>query len=683
MPKTMERTANRLINEKSPYLLQHAHNPVDWYSWSDEAFGKAKTEDKPVFLSIGYSTCHWCHVMERESFEDEEVAEVLNKHFISIKVDREERADIDSIYMTFCQLYTGSGGWPLTVILTPDKKPFFAGTYFPKKSRHGSIGLIELLNKINDVWENDREKFNTTCDEMLKEIKKYDKNNDKEELNEKIINNTALQLKQYFQREYGGFSRAPKFPVPHNLYFLLRYYYQNKDHEVLKIIEKNLQCMYKGGIFDHIGFGFSRYSTDNKWLVPHFEKMLYDNALLSLVYAETYSLTGNKQYEEVAEKIYTYLLRDMLSSEGAFYSAEDADSEGIEGKFYVWTLDELMRVLGDEEGKIYAEIYDITIRGNFEGKSIPNLIDGDLEKMQKDTELQRRLENSRKKLFEYREKRVHPFKDDKILTSWNGLAIASFSNGGKIFKKPDYIKVAKKSADFILNKLVNKDGRLLARYRDGEAASLAVLEDYAFLVWGLIELYEACFDTKYLEKAIELNEKMIELFWDKDEGGFYLYGKDSEELILRPKEIYDGALPSGNSVALLNLIKLNSLTGSLKYEEFIEKQINVFSGTVKENPIGYVNFITAFMYNISSIREIVIAGNIGEEFVEKSLDIINDKYNPFQSIILNNGDSRLYKINSLVEIQGKAEGKSMMFICENFTCGNTMDNIEQVERFFN
>lgn len=675
----IDKKSNRLINEKSPYLLQHAYNPVDWFSWSEEAFEKAKKEDKPVFLSIGYSTCHWCHVMERESFEDEEVAEVLNRDFISIKVDREERSDIDSIYMTFCQAYTGGGGWPLTVILTPDKKPFFAGTYFPKNSRYGMPGIIEVLNKVSEIWKEDKENFIKYSDEILEEIKAYHKNESIEELDEKIIKDTVNILKQSFRRNYGGFSSQPKFPMPHNLYFLLRYYYIYKDEEVLNIIERNLQYMYKGGIFDHIGFGFARYSTDEKWLVPHFEKMMYDNALLSLVYTEAYSLTNKELYKEIATKIYSYVLRDMTSSEGGFYSAEDADSEGVEGKFYVWDLEELEEILGKERAEFYCNIYNITKRGNFEGKNIPNLINTSLDKIKNNKEFEEQLENSRQKLFQHREQRVHPFKDDKILTSWNGLIIASLSHAGKVFNKEEYIDAAKKGSDFILKNLIRADGRLLARYRDGEAANLAVLEDYAFFVFGLIELYEASFEIKYLEKAIELNNQMIELFMDK-EGGFYLYGSDSEELIMRPKEIYDGAIPSGNSVAALNLLMLSNFTGDSKFKEIAEKQFNIFSGNITKNPAAHVNLITAFIYSRTPVKEVVIAGEKGENFVEETLDKINSKYNPFQRVILNNEDERLYKVNSFVRNQGKANGKNVVYVCENFSCGRPIDKLDELDR---
>lgn len=537
--------------------------------------------------------------MERESFEDEEVAEVLNKHFVSIKVDREERSDIDSIYMTFCQAYTGSGGWPLTILMTPNRQPFFAGTYFPKTSKYGREGLIDLLNSITDMWTKDKKRIIDFSDEMVGEIERHVLEDIEtiEEIDKNIVEKTIHHLKHLYEKKYGGFSRQPKFPTPHNIFFLIRYYYKTKDDEVLDMIEKTLQSMYKGGIFDHIGFGFARYSTDEKWLVPHFEKMLYDNALLSLAYTEAYKLTGKNLYKEIAEKVFTYILENMTSPEGGFYSAEDADSEGVEGKFYVWDLTEIENTLGNEKAKIYCKTFGITERGNFEGKNIPNLLNTNLDNLQKDENLISELEEMRNILYDYREKRIHPFKDDKILTSWNGLMIAALAYGGSAFKNKDYINAAKKSSDFVLKKLVRSDGRLLGRYREGESANLGLLEDYAFLIWGLIEIYEADVSSDYLSKALALNDQMLKLFYDDNHGGLYLYGTDSEKLIVRPKELYDGAIPSGNSVATLNILRLSKITPRSELQEIANKQFIAFGASVNKNPIAYTNFITAYMYN--------------------------------------------------------------------------------------
>ncbi|WML34025.1 thioredoxin domain-containing protein [Clostridium sp. OS1-26] len=544
--------------------------------------------------------------MERESFEDEDVAKVLNENFISIKVDREERPDIDSIYMAFCQAYTGSGGWPLTIIMTPDKKPFFAGTYFPKESKYGRPGLIELLDSIYDMWSKEKKRLIDYSLEMIDQINiqteiEIDEN---DKIDESVIKETIQSLKQFFDKRYGGFSRVPKFPTPHNMYFLLEYYIKTEDKNALTMVEETLKHMYKGGIFDHIGFGFSRYSTDEKWLVPHFEKMLYDNALLSLIYTKTYEITRKELYKKIAEKIYTYMINNMISPEGGFYSAEDADSEGVEGKFYVWDIEEIEKVLGKQDGKTYCELYGITEKGNFEEKNIPNLISTDIEKIEINENLKEQLEKIRIKLYDYREKRIHPFKDDKTLTSWNGLAIAAFAYGGRIFNNQKYIEISERAADFVLKKLIRDDGRLLSRYREGESAYAAVLEDYAFIIWGLIELYKANPQPKYQEKSLYLHDQMIKLFWDEKQGGLYLYGLDSEELIVRPKELYDGAIPSGNSVATFNMLRLYDITDDTKFKQFAEIQFKTFGTTVKRNSIAYTHFITAYMNSFNQFEEI-------------------------------------------------------------------------------
>ncbi|WP_306811065.1 thioredoxin domain-containing protein [Irregularibacter muris] len=547
-----ESKSNRLIHEKSPYLLQHAHNPVDWYPWGEEAFEKATREDKPIFLSIGYSTCHWCHVMERESFEDEEVAKILHDHFVAIKVDREERPDLDHIYMTFCQAITGQGGWPLTVFLTPDQKPFYAGTYFPKQDMGSRIGLVTLLNKIKELWQTKRDELLSTSSENTKSIQDHIDNVDHQDIEKYVVEETLGYFKENFDEIYGGFGFAPKFPTPHNLRFLLRCWKENKEEEVLNMVEKTLQSMYAGGIYDHIGYGFSRYSTDGEWLVPHFEKMLYDNALLAITYLETYQVTSNPLYAQVAEEIFTYILRDMSHPDGGFYSAEDADSEGVEGKFYVWSKEEITNILGEKEGEEFCKLFDITTYGNFEGKNIPNLIDYGLSHP-KD---QGKIQQWKEKLFEYREKRIHPHKDDKILTSWNGMMIAALAMGGKVLKKDEYISAAEKSIHFILKNLRDERGRLYARFREGERAYLGYLDDYAYIVWALTELYDATYNFDYIQLAKEINGQMIELFWDEEKGGLFFNGKDAESLLFRPKDIFDGAMPSGNSVATLNFLKL-------------------------------------------------------------------------------------------------------------------------------
>ncbi|MFH0811668.1 MAG: thioredoxin domain-containing protein, partial [Pseudomonadota bacterium] len=528
---------NRLINTKSPYLLQHGKNPVDWYPWGDEAFQRATNENKPIFLSIGYATCHWCHVMAHESFEDEEVARLLNKHFVSIKVDREERPDIDQIYMSVCQALTGRGGWPLSIFMTPEGKPFFAGTYFPKTSRLGMPGFIEILRQIATLWQNDRGRILDTSEKITHAIQLSTHPTPPGPVLELGTLGVGFeQFRKSFDPRWGGFGSAPKFPTPHNFTFLLRWYKRSGDPEALKMVEKTLDAMRNGGIFDQIGFGFHRYSVDEKWLVPHFEKMLYDQALLAIAYTEAFQNTQEENYKQIAREIFTYVLRDMTSPEGGFYSGEDADSEGEEGLFYVWTPQEIKRYLGEELGSLFCRFYDITPGGNFEdGRSIPHITISPETFAEKEgievREFYATLELARKKLFEVREKRVHPLKDDKILTSWNGLMIAALAKGFQAFGDEQYAGAARNAVNFILTKLRNTEGRIFRRYRENEVAFPGFLEDYVFLVWGLIELYEATFEISYLEEALTINENMINLFWDKGSGGFLNTGDGNEVLI--------------------------------------------------------------------------------------------------------------------------------------------------------
>ncbi|MCR4435877.1 MAG: thioredoxin domain-containing protein [Clostridiales bacterium] len=655
---------NKLINEKSPYLLQHAHNPVDWYPWGGEAFSRAVAEDKPVFLSIGYSTCHWCHVMERESFEDEEVAEVLNKHFVSIKVDREERPDIDHIYMAVCQAITGSGGWPLTIFLTPDKKPFYAGTYYPKQDRMGMQGLLPLLKRVAHVWNTDKDGMMHSGNRMTQLIRHETGVYTEAEVSKDDLHKAFSSLKDDFDGIYGGFGRAPKFPTPHNLFFLLRYWRLAKEDFALEMVEKTLDSMYRGGIYDHIGFGFSRYSTDRKWLVPHFEKMLYDNALLAIAYLEAYQATKNERHAEVARQIFTYILRDMTAPEGGFYSAEDADSEGVEGKFYVWTVHEVKRVLGDEAGEKYCKLFDITHEGNFEGHSIPNLINNTLSDSEKIF-----VEECRLKLFDFREKRVHPYKDDKILTAWNGLMIAAMAIGGRILDEERYTSAAEKAVRFIETNLMRNDGRLLARYRDGESNFPAYVDDYAFLIWGLIELYETTYSPEYLQKAVRLNRDLLKLFWDQANGGLFIYGSDAEQLILRPKEIYDGATPSGNSVAALNFLRLARLTGDHELETIAQQQFKAFGGSIRRAPESYSFFLTAIMFAQTAAREIVLVSGKSGGGVDPMLDVIRGYFMPFTvTLLYSDITDELKTVVPFVENYKAVDGKATAYVCENFGC---------------
>ena len=586
------RNPNKLIYEKSPYLLQHAYNPINWQPWGEEAFQKAKKEDKPIFLSIGYSTCRWCHNMNRESFQDEEVANILNEHFVPIKVDREERPDIDKVYITFAEALTGTAGWPLTLLLIPDGKPFFAGTYFPKRSKRGLTGLIELLTKVKETWKERKEDIIEESDYILKEVDSRYNSYSKGNIDKDILKMAKKELEKTYDEVNGGFSYRPKFPLPQYILFLLEYGYNMDDEKAINMAETTLDNMYKGGIFDHIGFGFYRYSVDEKWLVPHFEKMLYDNALLAITYIKAYEMTKKLHYKEIGEKIFEFLLRDMVSEEGGFYSALDAETEGEEGKYYVFEYDEIIDLLGEEFGEFYTNYYDITEEGNFEGKSIPNLIGKDLDSI-KELDMNK-LDSMRDMILSYRDKRVKPHRDEKILTSWNGLAIAALAYGGKVVKKDLFIKRAKEAADFIISNSIDEKGYLLSTHIDGESYNYGFLEDYAFFIYGLLTLYQATEDKTYLEISKKLKDDMVRLFWDEEGGGFYYYSHISEQLILRPKDFYDGAIPSGNSFAALGLQKLSNITKDEEIYDRLNKVSYSIGDSINKNPTAYIYSILAF-----------------------------------------------------------------------------------------
>ena len=577
---------NFLKNQTSPYLLQHAENPVNWYPWCKEAFERAETEDKPIFLSIGYSTCHWCHVMAHESFEDTEIAEILNQYFISIKVDKEERPDIDSIYMSVCQAFTGSGGWPTTIFLTPHKEPFFAGTYFPKTAGYGQIGLKELLLAIQEKWKNDRGELLKSAEEVLAFLRRRSvahKSGDTA-VQPQLISAAFEIFRRTFDKTYGGFGDAPKFPTPHNLLFLMQYYEKSHEEEALKMAEKTLLQMYRGGMFDHIGGGFSRYSTDRYFLAPHFEKMLYDNALLILAYCKAYEITGKQIYRGVAQKTADYILREMTSPGGGFYSAQDADSEGVEGKYYLFEPSEIIGVLGEKTGKEFNQHFDITEKGNFEGKNIPNLLQNDAVSDLWATCLPA--------VYEYRRKRYALHLDDKILTSWNGLMIAAMCHLYRITENKTYLKSAVRAQELIDDSLCEKD-TLYVSYRKGNRSEKGFLDDYANEIFALLALYEATLDSAYLERAKQFCYKAVSDFWDKEQGGFFLYGAENEQLILRPKETYDGAVFSGNSAMAYNLVRLYLLTGEEQYRELAERQLDFLSTEAEQYPAAHAMFLVA------------------------------------------------------------------------------------------
>lgn len=670
-----ENKSNRLINEKSPYLIQHAYNPINWYPWGEEAFEDAKKEDKPIFLSIGYSTCHWCNVMAHESFEDENVAAILNKFFISIKLDREERPDVDSVYMTVCQALTGSGGWPLTIIMTPNQKPFFAGTYFPKTSTYGMPGLIEILESVATQWKNSKEKLINSSDNILKELGKFfvSESNDTK-LSEKNLKNGYNQLLKSFDIKYGGFSPAPKFPTPHKLMFLLRYYKMYDETNALEMVETTLGSMYRGGLFDHIGYGFSRYSTDDKYLVPHFEKMLYDNALLVIAYLEAYEITKNPLYKDISIKSLEYVFRELTSNEGGFYCAQDADSEGEEGKYYVFTPDEIKIILGEEDGNYFNEYYDITDEGNFEGKSIPNLIKNS-NYNKKDEKIDVLAQN----ILDYRNERYSLHKDDKILTSWNGLMIATLSKAYKVLEDEKYLEYAKKAVDFIYNNLVDSKGRLFARYREKEAKHKAILDDYAFLTYGLIELYESSYEILYLKKAIDLTEAMIDLFFDEKNAGFFLYGKDSEKLIARPKELFDGAIPSGNSVAAYNLIRLARITGKSLFEEISKDVLDYIAGSIISEEINHSFFLIASSFALNKTKELICVIK-DESEKEKIKDTLSDMQAFNLTVIIKNEEnsSELEELIPYTKDYTLKDNKATYYLCEGNSCFPPTNNLNEI-----
>ena len=679
---------NRLIHEKSPYLLQHAKNPVNWYPWGDEAFQRAKKEDKPIFLSIGYATCHWCHVMAHESFEDSEVAELLNQSYVSIKVDREERPDIDQIYMSACQSMTGRGGWPLSIFMTPEGKPFFSGTYFPKSSRMGLPGFTDVLIQIAALWEKDRERILKAGEEITNAIQpRATLSSEGHTLGIDTLQKGYEQLARSFDPSWGGFGEAPKFPSPHQLTSLLRWHKRNSDSAALTMVEKTLDAMRHGGIFDQIGYGFHRYSVDEKWLAPHFEKMLYDQALLAMAYIEAYQVTKDPRYAAAPREIFTYVLRDMTAPEGGFYSAEDADSEGKEGLFYLWTPQEVKDHLGNELGDLYCRFYDINQAGNFEdGLNIPHIpITPEIFAEQNGmdlAELETLLEEARRLLFMSREKRVHPLKDDKIITSWNGLMIAALAKGYRALGDELHIDAAKHAASFILEKLRKPDGQLFRRYRQGDVAYPGYLDDYSFLVWGLIELYEATFDMSYLEDAVEIDQAMIDLFWDEAGGGFYFTGKGNEKLITRSKEIYDGALPSGNSVAALNLMRLGRMTGNIDLEKKADELTRAFSRSIATYPVGHSQFLSALDFMVGPGFEIVIAGDPAVEATTAMIGVVNSMFLPNKVLLLRpegEGSNRLSSLAPFVEALRPIDQQPTVYVCERYACKFPITDVENLK----
>lgn len=680
---TNEKHHNRLVHEKSPYLLQHADNPVDWYPWSEEAFEKARKENKPVFLSIGYSTCHWCHVMAHESFENPQISTLMNDAFISIKVDREERPDIDMIYMTVCQILTGSGGWPLTIIMTPDKKPFFAGTYIPGETRFGRIGMPDLIRRIKEIWSTRQDEVQGAADHIITTLQTITFPAPGEELGEDILHQTYEQLKDRFDEEYGGFGGEPKFPTPHNLLFLLRYWKRTHEEKALDMVEKTLQMMRRGGIYDQIGFGFHRYSTDQRWLVPHFEKMLYDQALLVPAYLETFQITRKEEYARTAREVLNYVLRDMTDADGGFYSAEDADSEGEEGKFYLWSYNEIQQVLTPEQVELFSDVFNILESGNYMDEVTGSKTGGNILHLTKPLneiatdfqmsvpEFQKRAESIRKELFDLREKRIHPHKDDKILTDWNGLMIAALARGARVLEEPEYTLAAKRAVDFIFSNLFTPDGQLLHRYRDGNAALAGNLDDYAFLIHGLLELYETTFKVEYLKKAIRLSEYLLKHLWDDENGGFYFTESNEEELPVRQKVIYDGAIPSGNSIAMLNLTRLGRITADPGLEQKAAMIGSCFYENVIKMPSAYTQLMIAVDFLTGPSYEVVITGNPQADDTRQMLQAVQKEFLPNKILVFKSTDansSGIQEVAPYTEDQKTIDSRATAYVCINYHC---------------
>ncbi len=703
---------NRLAREKSPYLLQHAHNPVDWYAWGPEAFEKAKREDKPIFLSIGYSTCHWCHVMEEESFENVETAKFLNEHFVPIKVDREERPDVDQVYMTAVTAMTGSGGWPLSAFLTPDLKPFYGGTYFPKDDRYGMPSFLRVLQSLSQSWKNNREALVKAGDNVVDALRQQtrgrgDGGGAGEELGPVVLTKAYEQLRSSFDPDRGGFGSAPKFPRSHTLSFLLRVWKRTGQKDALEMVTKTLDEMARGGMYDQLGGGFHRYSVDERWHVPHFEKMLYDQALLSKTYLEAYQITKSPAYARIASEILDYVLREMTSPEGGFYCAQDADSaldaswpkEKREGAVYVWEQAEIERLLGVDDAKIINLMYGVEPNGNvasdphgeFPNKNVLFVAhdEEDVAKRMGKTreEIRLRLGVARTKLMAVRVQRPAPHLDDKVLTDWNGLMISSMALGYRVLGDKRYRDAAVKAANFLLAKMARADGKLLHRYRKGappypprqagrdedEAGIVGTLEDYAFLVHGLFDLFEAVQDPKYLEQAAHWTSEMTRLFWDEKAGGFFLSAHDAEALLLRSKEIYDGAIPSGNSFAALDLLRVGRLTGNRALEERARKVFVAFSREIVAAPSAYPQMLMALDFSFGPVQEIVIAGDLGEAGTEAMLAEIYQRFLPSTVIAIHPSQPAstrvaMEKLIPFMVGQNSINGKPTVYVCQNYAC---------------
>jgi uncharacterized protein len=676
---------NRLANETSPYLLQHKDNPVDWHPWGEEALKKAREEDKPILLSVGYSACHWCHVMERESFEDEATARIMNEHFVNVKVDREERPDVDSIYMSAVQALTRHGGWPMTVFLTPDGAPFYGGTYFPPVPGRGMPSFQQVLLSLADAYENRR-------DEVLRSaegVREYLQASigaalPKTAVDTGLLDHAAESLMSELDRRFGGFGGAPKFPQAMNLEVLLRHHRRTGDRAALSGVEDTLRAMAQGGIYDQLGGGFARYSVDQYWLVPHFEKMLYDNALLSRLYLEAYQATGDEFYKRIAEETLDYVVRDMASPEGGFYSAEDADSEGEEGKFYVWTPEEIRSILGEEMARLAERYWDVTVRGNFEGKNIlyvprpPAAVAAEFGISPE--ELWEQIKEIRSKLCAAREQRIRPGRDEKILAAWNGLMLRSFAFAARVLKRGDYREVGERNAAFLLDKL-RVDGRLRRSYKDGQARFNGYLEDHAMVADGLIALYEATFESRWLAEAASLADAILELFWDEEDRIFYDTPADHEELVTRPRDVYDSAAPSGTSVATDVLLRLSLLLDRDDYRQRAEAVLDSLSGGLEKLPGAFGRLLAALDFYLSRPREVAIIGNSASPDTQALVDAIYACYLPNKVVAGRAPENEeAAQLVPLLADRPMRDGRATAYVCEGYACQNPTTDLEELAR---
>ncbi len=677
--------ANRLAQETSPYLLQHKDNPVDWYPWGEEALERARAEDRPILLSVGYSACHWCHVMERESFEDEATARLMNEHFVNVKVDREERPDIDSIYMSAVQAMTRHGGWPMTVFMTPDGAPFYGGTYFPPVPSRGMPSFKQLLTSLADAYENRRDEVLESAGSVREYLRAATSASaPRTGLSRELLDNASASLLGQLDNRFGGFGGAPKFPQAMNLEVLLRRYARTGDPAARAGVEHTLRQMANGGIYDHLGGGFARYSVDEYWLVPHFEKMLYDNALLARLYLEAYQVTGDDFFRRIAEETLDYVAHDMTDPEGGFYSAEDADSEGEEGKFYVWTPEEIQAVLEPDEAKLTMRFWDVTERGNFEGKNILN-VPRPPEAVAAEfgisaEELWQRIVRIREKLLAEREKRVRPGRDEKVLAAWNGLMLRAFALAARVLNREDYREIAEKNASFLLEKLV-VDGRLRRSYKDGRARFNGYLEDYACVADGLVELYEATFETRWLREAASLCDAVLELFWDAEKGTFYDTAADHEELVTRPRDVYDNASPSGNSVAVDVLLRLSVLLEREDYRERAEAVLEDLSGAISQIPGAFGRLLSALDFHLSTPYEVALIGNPDAPETTTLLNAVYSAYLPNKVVAGRaEDDEKAARLVPLLADRPTREGKTTAYVCVNYACQYPTIDPEELKR---